>query len=218
MTSTTLAAYALPMQQDVALFHDAFGLPNLIATPGPLPLDRIELRIGLIQEEGIVELGDAIAKNDIVEMIDALIDTVYVSLGALAEMGRNVDAGILSENDNRLATQDRPLAETAKTSLSITSMYVVVLGNAFRKQDVEHSAEILSIIVKSALLALIQARIDAQPFFDEVQRANMSKLGSDGKPVHSRGMELDGAPEGKVLKGANYSPPDLAAVYARLYA
>src|SRR5205085_1048214 len=39
----------------------------------------------------------------------------------------------------------------------------------------------------------------------------------DGKPIHSRGLEADGYPAGKVLKGENYSPPDLAGVYARLY-
>lgn len=38
----------------------------------------------------------------------------------------------------------------------------------------------------------------------EVHRSNMSKLGEDGKPVKRE--------DGKVLKGPNYTPPDLAAV------
>jgi len=42
--------------------------------------------------------------------------------------------------------------------------------------------------------------------FAEVHRSNMSKLGADGKPI----MRADG----KILKGPNYSPPDLAAVLA----
>jgi predicted HAD superfamily Cof-like phosphohydrolase len=37
----------------------------------------------------------------------------------------------------------------------------------------------------------------------EIHRSNMSKLGSDNRPV----MRSDG----KVLKGRNYSPPDIAA-------
>jgi len=41
--------------------------------------------------------------------------------------------------------------------------------------------------------------------FAEVQRSNMSKLGADGKPVV---READG----KILKGPNYSAPDLKAV------
>ncbi len=40
--------------------------------------------------------------------------------------------------------------------------------------------------------------------FKEIHRSNMSKLGSDGKPIYR--------PDGKVMKGNNYSPPDLAAL------
>lgn len=40
--------------------------------------------------------------------------------------------------------------------------------------------------------------------FEEIQRSNMSKLGEDGKPVYRE--------DGKVLKGPNYSPPDLERI------
>lgn len=49
--------------------------------------------------------------------------------------------------------------------------------------------------------------VDIEPFFEEVHRSNMSKLGLDGKPVKRE--------DGKVIKGENYSPPDLAAVMRR---
>lgn len=39
--------------------------------------------------------------------------------------------------------------------------------------------------------------------FAEVQRSNMSKLGEDGKPLVRES-------DGKILKGPNYSPPDIA--------
>lgn len=41
--------------------------------------------------------------------------------------------------------------------------------------------------------------------FDEVQRSNMSKLGLDGKPIIR-------PEDGKILKGPNFSEPDLAGV------
>lgn len=41
----------------------------------------------------------------------------------------------------------------------------------------------------------------------EVHRSNMSKLGADGLPVYRE--------DGKVTKGPNYSPPDLAALFLR---
>ena len=41
--------------------------------------------------------------------------------------------------------------------------------------------------------------------FAEVQRSNMSKLGEDGKPIRR-------PEDGKILKGPNFTPPDLKAV------
>ena len=38
--------------------------------------------------------------------------------------------------------------------------------------------------------------------FNEVHRSNMSKLGENGKPIYRE--------DGKVLKGPNYSPPNIA--------
>jgi len=41
--------------------------------------------------------------------------------------------------------------------------------------------------------------------FAEVQRSNMSKLGADGKPIRR-------PEDGKILKGPNFTPPDLKTV------
>ena len=43
--------------------------------------------------------------------------------------------------------------------------------------------------------------IDLDKCFDEVQRSNMSKLGSDGKPIYNE--------NGKVMKGPKYFKPNL---------
>ena len=48
----------------------------------------------------------------------------------------------------------------------------------------------------------LQHKIDA--VFEEIQRSNMSKLGENGNPVYRE--------DGKVLKGPNYSPPDLEKI------
>lgn len=40
--------------------------------------------------------------------------------------------------------------------------------------------------------------------FDEIQRSNMSKLGSDGEPIYRD--------DGKVLKGPNYFKPDIKRI------
>jgi len=43
-----------------------------------------------------------------------------------------------------------------------------------------------------------------EEIFDEVQRSNMSKLGSDGKPV----LRADG----KILKGPDFTEPDIKSI------
>lgn len=220
MTDTALATYTLPMQRDVALFHDAFGMPNRIASPGPLPLDRIELRMGLIQEEGVDELGEAIMAENIVEVIDALVDTVYVALGALIEMGVHVGPIMIEPpvDERRQNILAMTLISNAQWCRAANIVHLRSLHRAFLAEDTTKATHFLTVIAEDALQTLTRSGVDPQPFFDEVQRANMSKLGADGKPVHSRGIELDGYPEGKVLKGPNYVAPNLGAVYERLYA
>jgi len=44
--------------------------------------------------------------------------------------------------------------------------------------------------------------INLDKCFAEVQRSNMSKLGKDGKPIYRE--------DGKILKGENYSEPNLS--------
>lgn len=43
-----------------------------------------------------------------------------------------------------------------------------------------------------------------QEAFDEVHRSNMSKLGAAGEPIYRN--------DGKVLKGENYTPPNLEKI------
>ena len=46
--------------------------------------------------------------------------------------------------------------------------------------------------------------IDLDKCFEEVHRSNMSKLGEDGKPIYRE--------DGKVLKGENFSEPNLKGI------
>ena len=46
--------------------------------------------------------------------------------------------------------------------------------------------------------------IDLDKCFTEVHRSNMSKLGNDGKPIYRE--------DGKILKGENFSEPNLEEV------
>jgi len=48
--------------------------------------------------------------------------------------------------------------------------------------------------------------LPAEALAAEVHRSNMSKLGADGLPIRRE--------DGKIMKGPNYSPPDLAPIIA----
>ncbi len=52
--------------------------------------------------------------------------------------------------------------------------------------------------------ANLEFGIPSEKVLAEIHRSNMSKLGADGKPIYSE--------TGKVLKGPNYSPPNLENV------
>ena len=112
-------------------FMNTFG-QEVKKEPELPSLDIQTLRVDLIKEE-LDELIEALADKDIVEVADALTDILYVTYGAGAAFG-----------------------------------------------------------------------IDLDLCFREVQRSNMSKLGEDGKPMYRE--------DGKVMKGPNYSEPDLARV------
>jgi len=112
----------------VVKFMNTFG-QEVKPQPELPSIDIQALRVDLIKEE-LDELIEALADKDIVEVADALTDILYVTYGAGAAFGIDLDA-----------------------------------------------------------------------CFDEVQRSNMSKLGADGKPMYRE--------DGKVMKGPNYSEPDL---------
>lgn len=113
-------------------FHETYGLP-VKSVPDITDEKTNALRINLLQEE-LNELSEALANNDIVEVLDALTDLQYVLDGAYLSFGMH------------------HLKDAA---------------------------------------------------FNEVQRSNMSKLGEDGKPIVRES-------DGKILKGPNYSAPDIA--------
>ena len=75
------------------------------------------------------------------------------------------------------------------------------LEQAMKSKDLKEIADALTDILYVTYGAGFAYGIDLDKCFKEVQRANMSKLGEDGKPIFND--------KGKVMKGPNYSAPNL---------
>ena len=80
------------------------------------------------------------------------------------------------------------------------------LKEAVDKKDIKEVADALTDILYVTYGAGHAFGIDLDRCFEEVQNSNMSKLGSDGKPIYND--------KGKVIKGPNYFKPDLGKFVA----
>ena len=72
---------------------------------------------------------------------------------------------------------------------------------AMKTKNLKEIADALTDILYVTYGAGYAYGINLDKCFKEVQRANMSKLGNDGKPIYNE--------KGKVMKGPNYSEPNL---------
>ena len=75
------------------------------------------------------------------------------------------------------------------------------LKEALDKKDIKEVADALTDILYVTYGAGHAFGIDLDKCFEEVQNSNMSKLGSDGRPIYND--------KGKVMKGPNYFKPNL---------
>ena len=80
------------------------------------------------------------------------------------------------------------------------------LKKAMDNKDLLEVADALTDILYVTYGAGHAFGIDLDKCFEEVQNSNMSKLGSNGKPIYND--------KGKVMKGPNYFKPDLGKFVA----
>ncbi|MFL2514658.1 MAG: phosphoribosyl-ATP diphosphatase [Alphaproteobacteria bacterium] len=86
--------------------------------------------------------------------------------------------------------------------LDLISEELEELKNAMASKDLLEVADALTDILYVTYGAGHAFGINLDKCFDEVQNSNMSKLGSDGKPIYND--------SGKVMKGPDYFKPDLS--------
>ena len=94
-----------------------------------------------------------------------------------------------------------PDKETMQLRFDLIKEELNELEEAMNKKDLKEVADALTDILYVTYGAGYAYGINLDKCFKEVQRANMSKLGKDGKPIYNE--------SGKVMKGPNYLKPNL---------
>ena len=94
-----------------------------------------------------------------------------------------------------------PDKETMQLRYDLIKEELKELEQAMKTKNLREIADALTDILYVTYGAGYAYGIDLDKCFKEVQRANMSKLGKDGKPIYNE--------KGKVMKGPNYSKPNL---------
>ena len=94
-----------------------------------------------------------------------------------------------------------PDEKTMKLRFDLIQEELNELEEAMKTQNLKEVADALTDILYVTYGAGYAYGIDLDKCFKEVQRANMSKLGKNGKPIYNE--------KGKVMKGPNYSEPNL---------
>jgi len=95
-----------------------------------------------------------------------------------------------------------PDQKTAELRLELIAEELAELRDAFERNDLIEIADALGDLLYVVHGAALVCGIDLDAVVREIHRSNMSKLGADGKPIYRA--------DGKVLKGPDYSPPDLS--------
>ena len=94
-----------------------------------------------------------------------------------------------------------PDEETMQLRYDLIKEELNELEQAMKTKNLKEIADALTDILYVTYGAGYAYGINLDKCFKEVQRANMSKLGNDGKPIYNE--------KGKVKKGPNYSEPNL---------
>ena len=105
--------------------------------------------------------------------------------------------------------KDKPSFSTDKINklrLDLIKEELSELTEAMNNKDLLEVADALTDILYVTYGAGHAFGINLDKCFEEVQNSNMSKLGSDGKPIYNE--------QGKVMKGPDYFKPNLSKFVA----
>lgn len=155
-----------------------------------------QLRFGLIKEE-LHEFLDAFADCDIVELLDALGDIEYVVDGAALVFGL---VGTMTQTFELVAHSSTTPSERFILREDTVKHVIEDLRIAILRDNAVKVGEILGLIKGYVYNTAHYYGVYVPSAVDAIHESNMSKLGTDGKPIYREG-------DGKVMKGPDYKTP-----------
>lgn len=134
---------------------------------------KVEFCLKLIREE-VAELAEAISQNDFVEMIDALVDILYVVYGMCCRIGYTPVA------DTSLATNGVVNTEIITENSELVHYYLARIQAELRKlentSDMSDAIDALESIVSYVRAMTAITGVSLEDAFTLVHNNNMSKM------------------------------------------
>ena len=187
--------------EQVKEFRKAFNL-SIATELRIISKESKDLHIKLLNEE-LEELKEAVKENNKIEIADAVIDLLYVSLGCALDYGISFKKYDIYDYLNfRLFFLDRIIKEMQ------CDIEILELHNEI---DPDYTGICLEThyLLKNIILRCFKISVyfdfffQLEALFTEVHKSNMSKL-ENGKPIYRK--------DGKVLKGKDYFKPNLKKI------
>ena len=182
-------------------FQEAFLHPQTDSLDLGVKKGR-ELRYNLLNEE-LGELFKAFDDHDYTEVLDALMDLLYINFGTVHYHGfRQFSAFVQCEYAQELEYPSEYPVQIDNLLNVIKKDYVsgIITASNTLSWNVNVCVLVLSCF-NDLTDAGIFKRGSFEKAFTEVHNSNMSKLDKFGKPIFRE--------DGKVLKGENYFKPEL---------
>ncbi|WP_280412566.1 hypothetical protein [Nocardia asiatica] len=191
----------------VATFNRACDV-RLLDEPGWVSDDELALALRLIDEE-TSELVAALTSRDLIEVADAIADTMYVTAGLVLRIGgrsKMGDSDYLIDITHRAPGWHVYDLDWADMWPDKARSEAGLLRSAVDKREHGLTCAYARIVLSSCALLGGVLALPMRSVFAEVQRSNMSKV-VDGRVIRRE--------DGKIAKPDTFTPPDVAGVLAR---
>jgi predicted HAD superfamily Cof-like phosphohydrolase len=175
--------------QEVGEFHKAFGHPWYQKGRHPVIDSKlVKLRLRLIFEE-LEELCEALFVKEIPVV-------VHEPVAEIPDIVENGGPAPLPED---------VFIQGFKSLFTLIEEHIGQMTDEDLELDTVEIADALGDINYVVNGAAHAFNLELDAITSEIHRSNMSKLGADGKPIYR-------ATDNKVVKGPNYTPPDIKKV------